>query len=105
MKEIEEVEEFEELLKTSPKILVDFYADWCGPCQKASPIFKKLSKEYPDIQFVKVNTDDDGDGETISTNYGIEVLPTFMSFVDGKVRSVVKGFKEENVKKMIKELL
>lgn len=106
MKEIETVEEFENVLKNKSMVIVDFYADWCGPCQKSAPTFKKLSLKYPDIEFIKVNTDDeDGEGEDISAKYTVEVLPTFMSFSKGKVHSVVKGFKEENLKKLIEELL
>ena len=50
--------EFDELIK-SGVTLVDFYADWCGPCKMLSPILEDLDNEYPDITFVKVNCDDE----------------------------------------------
>ena len=82
--------EFEkEVLKSQSPAVVDFYADWCGPCRMVSPIIEKLSSEYQGkVKFVKVNTDDNPD---IAMKYGIMSIPTIMVFKNGQVASTVIG--------------
>ena len=81
MKHIESKEEFYELIKKE-KVLVDFYAEWCGPCQMLSPVLEKLSKEYTDIEFVKVNTDNFLE---LAEEYKIMSIPALKVFENGKV--------------------
>ena len=81
MKYIKSKEEFYELIKKD-KVLVDFYADWCGPCQMLSPVLEKLSKEYTDIEFVKVNTDDFLE---LAEEYKIMSIPALKVFEKGKI--------------------
>lgn len=81
MKIIASKEEFYELIKKD-KVLVDFYAEWCGPCQMMSPVLEKLSKEYTDIEFVKVNTDDFLE---LAEEYKINSIPALKVFEKGKV--------------------
>ena len=81
MKIISSKEEFYELIKKD-KVLVDFYAEWCGPCQMMSPVLEKLSKEYTDIEFVKVNTDDFLE---LAEEYKINSIPALKVFEKGKV--------------------
>lgn len=61
-------------------VLVDFYADWCGPCKMMSPIVDELSKET-DVKVVKINVDDSPE---IAQKYGIMSIPTFIVFKDGE---------------------
>lgn len=61
--------------------VVDFYANWCGPCKMFSPVFEEESKRYDDINFVKVNVDDYSD---IAREYGVMTIPTVILFKDGK---------------------
>jgi len=78
-----------EVLKSDKPAVVDFYADWCGPCRMVSPIIEKLSTEYSGkVKFVKVNTDDNPD---IAMKYGIMSIPTIMVFKNGQVASTVIG--------------
>ena len=82
--------EFEqEVLRSQTPAVVDFYADWCGPCRMVSPIIEQLSKEYNGkVKFVKLNTDDNPD---IAMKYGIMSIPTIMIFKNGQVASTVIG--------------
>ncbi len=63
-------------------ILMDFYADWCGPCRMQTPIIEQLEKEFKDkADFRKVNVDKEGD---LATEKGIFVVPTLILEMDGK---------------------
>lgn len=63
------------------KVLVDFYADWCGPCRMISPIVEEIAKENNDLQVVKVNVDN---FEAIARKYGIMSIPTLIVFKNGE---------------------
>jgi thioredoxin len=73
-----------ELVKTkqseNKKILVDFYADWCGPCKVLIPRLEVIEKEYPNVEFVKVNVDENME---FATQLGIRGVPTVIMF-DGE---------------------
>lgn len=69
-------------------VLVDFYADWCGPCKMVSPIIEELSQEMKDVSFVKVNVDNDSD---LAGQYNVSSIPTFIIFKDGQPVSQFVG--------------
>jgi thioredoxin 1 len=78
-----------EILKAQTPAVVDFYADWCGPCRMVSPIIEQLSKEYEGkVKFAKLNTDENPE---IAMKYGIMSIPTIMVFKNGQVASTVIG--------------
>jgi thioredoxin 1 len=80
MSKIINKEEFEKLVLNSEEtILVDFYADWCGPCKMLSPIMDEISN---DVTVYKVNTDDE---EELSRQFGIMSIPTLLIFENGEV--------------------
>jgi len=83
-------EEFEnEVLRSSLPAVVDFYADWCGPCQTVSPLIESLSKEYDGkVKFVKVDTDKNPD---LAERYGVMSIPTVFIFKDGQVKERIVG--------------
>lgn len=78
----------EQVLSQKGLVLVDFYAEWCGPCKMTSPIIESLSEEEKDMRFVKVDVDQDQD---LASQYSVFSIPTFMIFKDGKVVSQFVG--------------
>lgn len=77
-----------EVLDTKGLVLVDFYAEWCGPCKMTSPILDVLVGEVTNVKFVKVNVDENSD---LASKYNIFSIPTFLVFKDGKVISQFVG--------------
>ena len=74
---------FETQVKTSEKtVLVDFYADWCGPCRMVSPIVDEIAEEYPEILVCKVNVDENPD---LASEFGIVSIPTLIVMKNGEV--------------------
>lgn len=92
MKYLEKENDFEEIIK-SGVVVVDFYADWCGPCQLLSPIIEKVSKKHTDKIFLKVNVDN---FPSIARKYGIMSIPTLKIFRDGKIEKTNTGYLNEN---------
>jgi thioredoxin 1 len=78
------------VLKSNVPVIVDFHANWCGPCKLMAPIFKDLADEYAEtnIKFVKLDTDDHED--TVD-QYNIQGLPTFAVFKNGEIVATHSG--------------
>jgi len=95
-------ENFEaEVLKESKKVLVDFNADWCGPCQMLKPILEEVSKESDKCKIVSINVDDE---EELARDYGILSIPCLILFQNGKEEKRSVGLiSKEEIKKIIGE--
>ena len=93
-------DEFLETIKEG-NTLVDFYADWCGPCKMLGPVLEELSEENTDVKFIKVNVDDENE---LAHKYGIMSIPAVFFFKDGEVVSSSVGFRgKEDMQQFINE--
>lgn len=81
-------------------VIVDFYAEWCGPCKKYAPKFIELSEEFSSFTFVKINSDEH---EALQLKYMINSLPTTLVLVNGKDMDRVEGFDLEAIREMIEK--
>ena len=78
-----------EVLKSEVPTVVDFYADWCGPCRMVSPIIESLSREYAGrVKFVKVDTDEN---QALAARYEVMSIPTVMVFNGGRIVDTIIG--------------
>jgi thioredoxin 1 len=87
---------FEELvLKSDKQVLVDFWAEWCGPCRMVGPIVEELAKDYEGKAVIgKVNVDEHGE---ISSKFGIRNIPTLLVFKNGEVVDKQVGVAQKSV--------
>ncbi len=76
-------ENFEsEVLRSNKPVLVDFWAEWCGPCRMLSPAVDKVAEEVPSVKVGKVNVDEE---EELAFRFGIDSIPALLVFRDGKL--------------------
>lgn len=86
-------ENFEkEVLEFQGKVLVDFWASWCGPCQMLSPIIEEISHEVKEIKVVKVDVDQN---QNLALQYNISSIPAVIIFDQGKVIETIIGFHQK----------
>ena len=87
-------QEFKEELAQNDLVLVDFYADWCGPCRMLAPIIQEIAEEAKDkVKVLKVNVDRERE---LAFTYNIASIPTLILFKNGKIVSEMLGFRPKN---------
>ncbi|XP_072019225.1 thioredoxin-2-like [Amphiura filiformis] len=95
-------DKYRDMIKSSDKlIIVDFYAEWCGPCKMIGPKFLEMATEFPNCIFVKVNVDE---FEEIAEENNISCMPTFNFFRKGEKIKTFSGADAKKLKELITEL-
>ncbi len=81
-----------EILNKEGIALVDFYADWCGPCKMLAPVIEEIAAERPDVTVAKINVDEEGE---LAAKYGVMSIPTLIIFKNGEENERIVGFKQK----------
>ena len=88
---------------SSGVVLVDFFANWCGPCKMVGPILEKIDPEFPTIEFVKVDVDQ---SQSLAMQFQVQSIPTILIFKDGQIIERQVGFSgEPQLKKMLEKYI
>lgn len=87
-----------EVLDYKGVVVVDFYADWCGPCKMMAPIFEEAATEAKEVKFCKLNVDE---SRQTAAKYGVMSIPTIIIFKDGKAAKQLVGVQDKET--LVKE--
>tara|TARA_B100001175_G_scaffold203091_1_gene172407 strand:+ start:105 stop:515 length:411 start_codon:yes stop_codon:yes gene_type:complete len=79
---------FNQEISNNDLLLVDFWAEWCGPCKSMHPIFTRMAKKYKQVRFARVNVDN---AQDIAMKYGVQSIPTFIMFKNGEIANQMVG--------------
>ena len=81
-------ENFNQEMISNDFLLVDFWAEWCGPCKSMHPIFTRMARKYKRVRFARVNVDN---AQDIARKYGVQSIPTFIMFKNGEIVNTMVG--------------
>ena len=84
---------YEELIRSGATVLLDFYADWCGPCRMLSPVIEQIAHEYPEIVVGKVNVDEEN---ALAMRFGITSIPFVALIKNGEVVAKSLGYRPKD---------
>ena len=82
-----------EVMNSEKKVLLDFWATWCGPCRMVVPMVEEIAKERPDIKVGKINVDENPE---LSSQFGIMSIPTLVVMENGKIVNQAMGARPKN---------
>ena len=82
-----------EVMRSEKKVLLDFWAPWCGPCRMVVPMVEEIAKERPDIKVGKINVDENPE---LSSRFGIISIPTLVVMENGKIVNQATGARPKN---------
>ena len=92
---------FNELVDNNKTLVIDFYADWCGPCRALGPIVEKVAEEFPNVVFGKVNVDDEPE---LAQLFNVQSIPFVVKIQDKKaVKSFLGLQDQESVRNFFKD--
>lgn len=90
----------EEILNSDKNVLIDFFADWCGPCQRVSPVIDEIARENPDIKVGKINVDEQPE---LASRFRVYTIPTLFVFKNGQIIEQAVGVQsKEHLLAMVK---
>ena len=84
---------FEQSINSEKLVIVDFFAEWCGPCKMLAPILDELSEENDDIEIYKINVDDEPD---LAKRFSVSSIPTLVSFKSGGEHNRLVGVRSKD---------
>ena len=84
---------YEELIRSGATVLLDFYADWCGPCRMLSPVIEQIADEHPEIVVGKVNVDEEN---ALAMRFGIVSIPFVALIKNGEVVARSLGYRQKD---------
>ena len=77
-----------EVIKATGKVLVDFWAEWCGPCRMIGPVLEEMAGDFPEVKFVKLNVDE---APAVAQEFNVMNIPTILAFDGGELKQRIVG--------------